>query len=160
MVMKEKEIRLTANLLHFNQKNLNGRIYTKETAESIVEQFNNILGEGGLVFGELGYPEDGNPDVDFSKVSHEVLEIKINDGNQAIEGTLRILDTQAGRRVREMLKESSPLGISCRPRGFGKVNEKGEITDFKLISFDLIPTHTDAFANIKENDALKLSDNE
>ena len=158
--MEKKEINLTGNLLHFNQKNLNGRIYTKETAESIVGQVNNIVEEGGCVFGELGYPEDGNFEVDFTKVSHEVIEIKINEGNQAIEGTLRILDTQAGRRVREMLKESCPIGISCRPRGFGEVNEKGEITDFKLVSFDLVPTHTDAFANIKENDILNLFNNE
>ena len=51
-------------------------------------------------------------------------------------------------------------GAPCRPRGFGEVNESGEIENFKLISFDLVPSTTDAFANIKENDSLKLSDNE
>jgi hypothetical protein len=158
--MEKNEIKLTGNLLHFNQKNLNGRIYTKEIAESIVDQFNNIVEEGGQVFGELGYPEDWNADVNFTKVSHEVLEIKINEESQAVEGTLLVLDTQSGRKVMEMLQDSSPLGISCRPRGFGEVNESGEIENFKLISFDLVPTHTDAFANIKENDILNLFDNE
>jgi len=154
--MEKNQIKLEGNILHFDQKNLNGRTYTKKVSEEIVEQYNNIRGEDGVFFGELGTGSDG---VNLMNVSHDVVSLKINEKNKTIEGTLLILDTPAGKKVLEMMK-SNQFELSCRPRGTGTVNEKGEIEDFKIVSFDLIPTSNDAFANIKKNDSIKISDNE
>ena len=52
------------------------------------------------------------------------------------------------------MQSGSPVGLSCRPRGQGTIDEEGKIVDFKLISFDLVADQ-DAFENIKENDYVK-----
>jgi len=86
MVMK-----LTGNFIHYGKENLNGRIYTKECAEKMVEYFNmkkKGLAEapdgmsGGMdpnnqwfqcdtMLGQLGYPKEGNFS-NLANVSHEV----------------------------------------------------------------------------------------
>ena len=145
-----KEIKLTANLLYYDQKNLNGRIYTKELAEKIVEQFENRDGE---MFGELGYPD--RFEVLLTQVSHKVEEIHLDEENKAIVGTIKILDTPKGKIVKEMLGTDDYVGITCRPRGSGTINENSEIEDYTLYSFDLV-SGPDAFANIKEDDYIRL----
>ena len=149
-----KEIKLTANLLYYDQKNLNGRIYTKEMAEKIVEQFENRDGE---MFGELGYPD--RFEVLLTQVSHKVEEIHLDEENKAIVGTIKILDTPKGKIVKEMLGTDDYIGITCRPRGSGTVNENSEIEDYTLYSFDLV-SGPDAFANIKEDDYIRLFEDE
>jgi len=144
----EGEIKLTGNLLHYGQKNLNGRIYTKEVVENIVKQFEK---REEAMFGELGYPDTF--DVALANVSHRIEEIHLDEDKKALVGTIKILDTPKGRIVKDLLKNR--VGISCRPRGAGKINENDEIEDFKLYSFDLI-SGSDAFENIAPNDSLNF----
>ena len=145
--MKDK-IRLTGNFLHYGQKNLNRRIYTKECAEKMVEEFNT---RGGIMYGELGQPE--GYDVRLSNVSHIVEEIHLDEEKNSIVGTITILDTPKGKIVKKLLKQD--IGLSCRSRGAGTVNENGEIEDYQLFSFDLIADQ-DAFENIAPDDFLNF----
>lgn len=156
----KKEMRLTGNLLYYDQKNLNNRIYTKETAEKIVEQFNKMKEESGGVFGELGYQSEENfIGINLLNRSHEIEEIHIDESQKALVGTIKVLDSPKGNIVKELYDPKNMVGLSCRPRGTGTVNENGEIEDFEIISFDLV-SGKDAFANIKENDHLILSEDE
>ena len=152
----KKGIRLTGNLLHFDQENLNGRIYTKETVEKMVDQFNKLK-ETGPVLGELGYPE--NFEVNLVNVSHEIEFVHLNEENKTLVGTIRLLDTPKGKIVQELVKPGHDIGLSCRPRVSGTVNENKEIEDYELFSFDLV-SGPDAFGNIKENDYLTLFEDE
>jgi len=154
----KKGIRLTGNFLHFDQKNLNNRIYTKETVEKMIEQFQKMK-EEGPVLGELGYPSADFPEINLFNVSHEVEEIHLDEGNKCLSGTVRILDTPKGKLVQELVNPENSLKLTCRPRGMGTVNENHEIEDFQLLSFDLL-SGPDAFGNIKEDDYLTLFENE
>lgn len=151
MVMEENKIEFNGNFLYFDQKNLNGVIYTQEVAKKIIEQFKQQRGEDGVFFGELGQDRD-DTGVNISNVSHDVIELKINEVNKTLEGTILLLETPAGKKALEMLKDPSNFSISCRPRGIGKVNGKGEIEEYQIISFDLIPTSLDSFG---KKDQLK-----
>lgn len=144
---KKNELKLTGNILFFDQKNLNGRVYTKEVAESIIEQFKKIRGEEGVFLGEFGYPSTAwTNGINLGNISHDVVDLRINEDTKSLEGDMLILETPAGKKLRELiLAEGENVGISCRPRGTGKVNGKGEIEEYQIISFDLIPTSLDSF---------------
>ena len=153
---KEEPIKLEGTFLYFDQKNLNNRVYSKKTAEEIIEQFNKNK-EEGRNFGELGYPKENFEEINLKNISHEVEEIHINEDEQSIEGTIKILDTPSGDIVKSMvekIKEGQSIGLSCRPRGYGTVDGEGNVVDFKIVSFDLVAGE-DAFANIKEDDHVK-----
>ena len=175
--MKEKK--LTGHFLYFDQKNLNGRTYSREVAEKIVADFNmkksgkaespkgssggmepgNQWYQNPIMLGQLGYPPPDQFGINLGEVSHEVEEIHINEENLSIDGTIKLLETPKGKIAEELLFGENAVGLSCRPRGTGEVNENGEIENFNIISFDLI-SKEDAFANIKENDHLKPLDDE
>lgn len=149
----EKEIRLTGNLLYYDQKNLNNRIYTRETAENIIEQFQKIK-NNGKAFGELGYPVEKNfQGIDLSNVSHEIEELHLDEEQKALVGTIKLLDTPKGNLVKDLINPENSISLYCRPRGTGNVNENGEMENFEIISFDLV-SGPDAFSNIRENDYL------
>ena len=148
----EGEIKLTGTLIHYDQENLNGRIYTKEAVENIVEQFNKKTEEEKFL-GELGYPQDDFTGINIGNISHEVESIHLNEEDKTLVGTFKILNTPKGEIVKELLKNN--VGISCRPRGVGNINENKEVEDFQLLSFDIV-TGPDSFANIKEDDYLTL----
>ena len=172
-------MKLTGNFIHYGKENLNGRIYTKECAEKMVEYFNmkkKGLAEapdgmsGGMdpnnqwfqcdtMLGQLGYPKEGNFS-NLANVSHEVEEIHLDEKNNTVAGTIRILETPAGKTVKTILNEishGSPTGLYCRPRAIGTVNENKEIEIEQIISFDII-AESDAFSNIKENDFLNIKE--
>ncbi len=151
MVMEKNRIEFQGNFLYFDQKNLNGVTYTKKVAEKIIEQFKEQRGEDGVFFGELGQDRD-DAGINISNVSHDVIELKINENNKTLEGTILLLETSAGKKALEMLKDPNNYSISCRPRGIGKVNDRGEIEEYQIISFDLIPTSLDSFG---QRDQLK-----
>lgn len=150
---KKNELKLTGNILFFDQKNLNGRVYTKEVAESIIEQFKKIRGEQGVFLGEFGYPSTPwTNGINLGNISHDVVDLRINEDTKSLEGDILILETPAGKKALEMLKDPNNYSISCRPRGIGKVNDRGEIEEYQIISFDLIPTSLDSFG---QRDQLK-----
>lgn len=156
---KEKPLKLAGNFLYFDSKNLNGRIYKKEIAEEILEQFNKMKKESP-VLGELGYPEKNSfMEIDLSNVSHEVEEIHLDEKNKSIAGTIKILDTPKGKIVKELLQSDNQISLYCRPRGTGNINENGEIENFKILSFDLV-SGPNAFENIVKEDYVKLIEND
>jgi len=173
------EMKLTGNFIHYGQKNLNGRIYTKECAEKMVADFNmkkqgladapkgstggvgpdNQWFQCDTMLGQLGYPKESNF-TDLANVSHEVEEIHLDEKNRTVAGTIRILETPAGETVKtiiDKIKEGSNTGLYCRPRSIGSVNENDEVEIEQVISFDLV-AESDSFANIKENDYIKIKE--
>lgn len=146
---KEKLLNLSGTFLYYDVKNENNRIYSKKIAKEIIKQFNKKRKKTGNFFGELGYSE--NFEINLFNISHDVEEINLNEETKSIEGTIKILNTPAGEKAKKLLDKNN---LTIRPRGYGDVNEKGEIENFEVISFDLIDPKTDAFKNIKENDFL------
>lgn len=145
-------MKLTGTFLYWDQKNLNDRTYPKSIAEKMVNEFNK---REEASFGELGYPKENFQEINVRNISHKIEEIHINEENKSIEGTIEILDTPSGKMVKEILEEVKDSKLSCRPRGVGEVDEDGNVTNFELISFDLVAGE-DAFGNIKGNNYIKI----
>lgn len=122
-------------ILNLDVPNANGRTYTTETAQAMVDQATKRMSDGHALFGELGYPT-GEPfsTVDLNRVSHQITEVRVEDGK--LIGKMKLLDTPMGNIARTLLDEAPHVGI--RPRGLANVQEDGTITDFQLITFDIV----------------------
>jgi len=118
-------------------KNQNGRIYPKDILMREVANYKKVQIAERRALGELDHPESSV--VNLSNVSHNVVDATF-DGNDVI-GKVEILDTPAGKILKELLKAGIKLGISSR--GLGSVRELGEGTvqvgqDFELICWDFV----------------------
>ena len=148
-----KKLEFTGNFLFYDKKNLNGRIYPKKVAEEIIKEQDH-KSKSHNILGQFGYPTEENfGEISLCKASHIIKEIHLDENDQSIKGTIQLLDTSMGKKVKELLDEQTGklVRISCRSRGYGNINEEGEIENFKIISFDLVKG-PDGFANIKEDD--------
>jgi hypothetical protein len=126
-------MKLEGVLLYYDKENGNGRIYTKECAGNMVEQFKQ---KEQPLFGELGQSESF--DIKLSP-SHIVKDVWIDEEDKSVKGTIEILETPKGKILEELLNVGCDMSITSR--GLGTVNnETKEIEDYQLISFDIIPT--------------------
>jgi len=144
----------TAAFLYYDQQNMNGRIYSEECAESIVNQIKDIQKTDRPVLGEYGNPS--RMEIGMCNVSHEVIDVHVDKETKSIIGTIRLLDTPVGKKVLEALESNSPFTnfdnrFVVRSRGTGKIDPSGYITDYTLFSFDIIEKEDDAFKNITDD---------
>lgn len=143
-------MKLQGKFLYYDTENENGRIYTKELSKDIIKQFEERKELGEVLFGQVGYPPPEEFLGRLDHTSHAIKEIHLNEETKSIDGTIEILDTPAGRQLMEMVNnDPTKFGelFVVRSRGFGEVNENKEVTNFKILSFDVVPKEEDAFKN-------------
>lgn len=143
-------MKIAGTFLYYDVINANGRMYTKECAEQIVKQFSEL---DHPMYGQIGYPDANNFGKEYlADASHEVKEIHINEERKTIEGTIETLaSTPNGQRLLNMIDNDITKFNECyviRSRGTGEINKNNEVTDFNIISFDVVPKDTDAFADM------------
>ena len=158
--LKENSGRLIVKgvLQRAEAKNQNGRIYPKEILDREIRKYAaaNIAQRRAL--GELDHPDSSV--VNLRNVSHNILEVHWS-GDDVI-GTVEVLNTPAGKILKELFEAGITLGISSR--GMGSVKNLGENTvevqdDFELIAWDFVsnPSTQGAFMN-PVNESLSLMD--
>ena len=122
-------------LQHANKKNGNGRVYPPLALKREVENYRKIVRER-RAYGELDHPDSSV--VELKNASHLITEIKM-DG-EGVYGTLKLLNTPAGKIAQQIVLDGGSMGISSR--GLGSTRQQGDITlvedDFQLICFDLV----------------------
>ena len=122
-------------------ENQNGRIYPRQEIERAVENVRTRLGGGETVLGELDHPEELQ--INLDRVSHIITEMQC-DGSDGL-GKLKVIDTPMGNIARALLKAGAKLGVSSR--GSGNVNESGRVSDFDIVTVDIVaqPSAPDAY---------------
>ncbi len=139
-------------------KNQNGRIYPKPILEREIKKYSatNIAQRRAL--GELDHRDSSV--VNLSNVSHNIMEVHWKGDD--VVGTVEILNTPAGKILKELFEAGITLGISSR--GLGTTQTIGENTvevqdDFELIAWDFVsnPSTQGAFMN-PVNESLSLMD--
>ena len=118
-------------------KNQNGRIYPKDILMREVKSYKKVQIAEKRALGELDHPESSV--VNLQNVSHNVLDAYFQGDD--VVGKVEILDTPAGKILKELLKAGIKLGISSR--GLGSVEQVNEDTvkvghDFELICWDFV----------------------
>ena len=128
-------------------KNKNGRIYTREVLTKAVDKFVNEQVITGRAVGELNHP--AGPSINLDKVSHRITELKW-DGNYVM-GKALILDTPMGQIVKGLVEGGVQLGVSSR--GKGSLSMKNGVNyvadDFMLNTVDIVqdPSAPNAYVN-------------
>jgi len=117
-------------------KNGNGRVYPFNVLEKEVNRLQPLIKEN-RVLGELDHPADAK--VHLDKVSHLITHLEMKpDGT--VYGESKVLETPAGKVLRELLKANVKLGVSSR--GYGTVRKNNgvdEVTeDYKMVTFDIV----------------------
>ena len=122
-------------------KNQNQRVYPLEEIQKAVTNVDERLKGGYSVLGEADHPEELT--VNLDRVSH-MIENMWMDGPNGI-GKLKILPTPMGNIVKTLLESGAKLGVSSR--GTGNVNESGNVSDFEIVTVDIVaqPSAPDAY---------------
>ena len=131
-------MKITVPLLKADVTNRNGRVYTEEAIEKMIEDFNEKRGMHGVFLGQLGFPE--NIDVTLSEVSHDVEKIYLEE--KTLFGDIKILETPKGDLLKGLIEMG---GIVFRPRSAGNVDSSGEVQNVNLISVDAISSSEDVY---------------
>ncbi len=117
-------------------RNGNGRVYPKSVLEREVERYQQLINERRAL-GELDHPDESV--INLKNASHLISKMWW-DGNNVM-GKVEVLDTPAGKVLKELIKADCKLGISSRGMGSVRESQAGEVVvedDFQLICFDMV----------------------
>lgn len=136
-----KDLFMAGLFIQGDVQNQNGRVYPKSEIQRAVESVRTRLSKGETVLGELDHPEELQ--INLDRVSHIITDMHCDDANGM--GKLKIIDTPMGNIARALLKAGAKLGVSSR--GSGNVNESGKVSDFDIVTVDIVaqPSAPDAY---------------
>ena len=136
-----KDLYMQGLFIQGDVKNQNGRVYPKDEIKKAVESVKSRLQTGETVMGELDHPEELQ--INLDRVSHIIQEMHCDDSNGL--GKLKIIETPMGNIARALLTAGAKLGVSSR--GSGNVNESGKVSDFDIVTVDIVaqPSAPDAY---------------
>jgi hypothetical protein len=129
---KPKDLYMKGIFIQGGTKNHNQRVYPVNEIRNAVDALNDVLRRGESILGEADHPEELN--INLDRVSHMITEMYM-DGPNGI-GKLKILPTPMGNIVRTLLESNVKLGVSSR--GSGNVDETGFVSDFEIVTVDVV----------------------
>jgi hypothetical protein len=129
---KPKTLCMKGIFIQGSVRNHNQRVYPVNEIRKAVENMNERIRSGESILGEADHPEELNINID--RVSHMITEMWM-DGPNGI-GKLKILPTPMGNICRTLLENGVKLGVSSR--GSGNVQEDGNVSDFEIVTVDIV----------------------
>lgn len=141
---KGTDLYLSGIMMQAEKVNGNSRRYGLKEMAQAVESAASQIKAGTSILGELNHPD--NLSINLANVSHMITEMRM-DGNNAV-GKMKILNTPSGNIVKGLIEGGVRLGVSSR--GTGNVNESGNVSDFSLVTIDVVyqPSAPDAYPNV------------
>jgi Prohead core protein serine protease len=127
-----KQLYMNGIFIQGGVKNLNERVYPVQEIRRAVDNVNEILIKGESVLGEADHPEELN--INLDRVSHMITKMWMDGPNGF--GKLKILPTPMGNIVKTLLESGVKLGVSSR--GSGNVTDDGEVSDFQIVTVDIV----------------------
>ena len=115
-------------------RNANQRVYPVNEIGRAVKTLSDQIAGGYSVLGEVDHPEGLT--VNLDRVSHMINEVWMDGPNGY--GKMKILPTPMGQLVRTMLENGVKLGVSSRGSGNVKEDGSGEVSDFEIITVDVV----------------------
>jgi hypothetical protein len=115
-------------------RNANQRVYPVSEIGRAVKTLNDQITGGYSVLGEVDHPDDLK--INLDRVSHMITEMWMDGPNGY--GKLKVLPTPMGQLVRTMLESGVKLGVSSRGSGNVKEDGSGEVSDFEIITVDVV----------------------
>jgi hypothetical protein len=128
----KKKLFMSGVFIQGGVRNLNQRVYPTNEIRKAVDNINETLHKGESVLGECDHPEELT--INLDRVSHMITKMWM-DGNTGM-GKLQILETPKGNIIRTLLESGVKLGVSSR--GSGNVDASGNVSDFEIITVDVV----------------------
>lgn len=116
-----------------NTLNGNKRVYPLAEMNKAVANCQKIIEQNGGIFGELEHPS-GRISIASDRISHAITELRM-EGN-TMYGKAKILPTPMGQIAKALFESGVRCGVSTR--GTGNLNESGEVSDFNLVTVDIV----------------------
>lgn len=117
-------------------RNANQRVYPVSEISKAVKTLNDQIQNGYSVCGEVDHPDDLK--INLDRVSHMIVSMWMDGPNGY--GKLKILPTPMGQLIKTMLESGVKLGVSSRGSGNVKDDGSGEVSDFEIITVDMVAT--------------------
>ncbi len=136
-----KFIYLKGLFIQGDVRNHNGRNYPREEIAKAVQTMKQKIAERGPIPGELDHPEGLN--INFDRISHVITDINMNGSNGV--GTMKVINEGLGKVVRGCVEAGMQIGVSSR--GSGNVDNSGQVSDFAIVTIDIVanPSAPEAF---------------
>lgn len=123
------------------KQNHNGRVYPRMEISNAVEKLNEQIKKFGPVIGECDHPEGLSTSV--ARGSH-LIEKMWMDGDNG-NARFLVVPVGLGQIVEGFIRAGARLGVSSR--GSGNVDSKGRVSDFDIVTIDVVanPSAPDAY---------------
>ena len=143
-------------------KNHNQRVYPKHEIIKAVQLVNEKIKQHGPLPGECQHP--AGLEINIDRISHAITEMWVED-NYGM-GKLKLLPTSHGNIIKVLLESGIKLGVSTR--GSGNVGYDGRVSDFDIVTVDIVsqpsaplafpkPIYEQILDSKNANEILKLS---
>ena len=134
---KEKTYKLKGIFSTIGEKNRNGRVYPRELWEREVKAYQNEI-ESGSINTLMEFEHPPRTEVDMMQAVAKINRLYIK-GN-FVMGEAVILNNEKSKQLKCLIDNGVKISVSSR--GVGTV-ENGIVTDFKLITYDIVPNPSD-----------------
>ena len=121
----------TAPIFETDKPTVLGRIYPYETFKLSVDKLQDLI-DSKTLMGELG--PQLQLTIDIKNASHLITKIW-NDGDQWFGDAVTLL-TPNGKVLEAILKREEKIKLA--PRGSGNIDENGIVTNYEIVTFDLV----------------------
>ena len=129
-----KNLHMSGICIQGGIRNANQRVYPVQEIDKAVKTLNDQIQNGYSVLGEVDHPDDLK--INLDRVSHMITNMWMEGPNGY--GKLKILPTPMGQLIRTMLESGVKLGVSSRGSGNVKEDGSGEVSDFEIITVDMV----------------------
>jgi len=129
-----KSLHMSGICIQGGIRNANQRVYPVSEISKAVKTLNDQIQNGYSVLGEVDHPDDLK--INLDRVSHMITNMWMDGPNGY--GKLKILPTPMGQLIKTMLESGVKLGVSSRGSGNVKPDGSGEVSDFEIITVDMV----------------------
>ena len=129
-----KNLHMSGICIQGGIRNANQRVYPVSEISRAVKTLNDQISNGYSVLGEVDHPDDLK--INLDRVSHMITNMWMDGPNGY--GKLKILPTPMGQLIKTMLESGVKLGVSSRGSGNVKDDGSGEVSDFEIITVDMV----------------------
>lgn len=127
------------------EKNVNGRIYPKHIWENQVQEYQDKINSNSSDT-LMEYTHPAREYVDYEKAVAKITSLYIDESGKYVMGKAKLLNTPTANILKSLIDEGISIGVSSR--GVGEV-QNGIVTDYKLITYDIVPNPSDYNAHTK-----------
>lgn len=137
----KKSLYMKGLFIQGDVRNHNQRVYPSREIAKAVNSINEKIRSGYTVLGELDHPEELS--INLDRVSHIITDMWF-EGTDGY-GKLKLTPTPMGNIAQTLLQSGAKLGVSSR--GSGNVDHSGYVSDFEIITVDIVaqPSAPDAY---------------